>query len=230
MPPLLENAHATALLSRVMLRWPGEWLNGSGWPSAITTAGTVLQNILWKHLILQGQDMPTRSQLHILQLSAFLSYVLFEPDHAVISEQWQTQMEIEEPRFKHWALVLDFQLCVLRLVRRIRCGDYRPWNVRLNVCPGVLLWNMWTIRCQTFSSLNFFCRGTFVVWKPKKRKRRGDLYGLPIPSSGTLMWTEALYLQTGVQKRCKCFKVACCAQPCAYATRQGFLTGKGHIR
>ena len=35
--------------------------------------------------------MPTRSQLHILQLSAFLSYVLFEPDHAVGSEQWQTQ-------------------------------------------------------------------------------------------------------------------------------------------
>ena len=104
MPLLLENAHATALLSRVMnsvkegvkhlnpnqtpvltmdlslpaiakeiqwlwpdsfsnnkyvimiggrgkggvfmLRWPGEWLNGSGWPSAITTAGTVLQNHL----------------------------------------------------------------------------------------------------------------------------------------------------------------------------------------
>ena len=46
-----------------MLRWPGEWLNGSGWPSAITTAGTVLQNLLWKHLILRGQDMPTRLQL-----------------------------------------------------------------------------------------------------------------------------------------------------------------------
>ena len=30
-----------------MLRWPGEeWLNGSGWPSAVTTAGTVLQNLL----------------------------------------------------------------------------------------------------------------------------------------------------------------------------------------
>ena len=28
-----------------MLRWPGEWLNVSGWPSAITTAGIVLQNL-----------------------------------------------------------------------------------------------------------------------------------------------------------------------------------------
>ena len=82
MPLLLENAHTTALLSRVMnlvketvehlnpnqiaddgpaalrnskrrphrgafmLRWPGEWFNGSGWPSAITTAGRLLQNLL----------------------------------------------------------------------------------------------------------------------------------------------------------------------------------------
>ena len=69
MPHLLENAHA--LLNRAMnlvkedvkhlnpnqtpvltmnqlpmLRWPGEWLNGSEWPGAITTAGTVLQNLL----------------------------------------------------------------------------------------------------------------------------------------------------------------------------------------
>ena len=29
-----------------MLRWPGQWLNDSRWPSAITTAGTVLQNLL----------------------------------------------------------------------------------------------------------------------------------------------------------------------------------------
>ena len=55
-----------------MLRWPREWLNGSGWPSAITTAGTVLQNHLWKHLILWGQDMPTR--LH-LQRCIFCSRV-----------------------------------------------------------------------------------------------------------------------------------------------------------
>ena len=32
-------------------------------------------------------------------------------------------------------------------------------NVRLNLCFGVLLWTMWTMRCQTLSSLGFFCRG-----------------------------------------------------------------------
>ena len=139
----------------------------------------------------------TTAALHILQQkSAFLSYVEFEPDHAVSSEQWHTQMEIEQPQLKHWALVLDFQLCLLRLVRWVRCSDYHPWNVRLNVCPVVLLWTVWTMRCQTFSSLSFFCRGAFVVWKTKQRKRRGDLCGLPTPSSGILLWTDSLYLQT----------------------------------
>ena len=33
----------------------------------------------------------TAVALHIMQQSAFLSYVQFEPDHAVSSEQWQTQ-------------------------------------------------------------------------------------------------------------------------------------------
>ena len=78
----------------------------------------------------------------------------FEPDHAVISEQWQTQTEIEEPQLKHWALIVDFQLCVLRFVRRVRCSDYHLWNVRLNVCPGVLLWTVWTMRCPVYSSLS----------------------------------------------------------------------------
>ena len=36
------------------------------------------------------------------------------------------KMEIEQPQFKYWALVLDFHPCVLRLVRCVRCGDYHP--------------------------------------------------------------------------------------------------------
>ena len=105
----------------------------------------------------------TAVALHILQQSAFLSCVEFEPDHTVSSKQWQTQMETELPQFKYWALVLNFQYCVLRLVCWVRCSDYQVWNV----CPGILLWTMWTMRRQTFSSLSFFCCGAFFVWKTK---------------------------------------------------------------
>ena len=39
------------------------------------------------------------------------------------------------------------------------------------------------MRCQTLSSLSFFCGSTFVVWKTKLRKR-SDFCGLPTLSSG----------------------------------------------
>ena len=145
-----------------MLRWPGEWLNGSGWPSAITTAEKVEQCcIIFCERILSCEDKicPTGYSCSAAysagQCLPFLCGVW-------TSEKWQTQFEQQQ----YWALVLDFHLCVLRLVRWVRCGDYPPWNVRLNICPDVLLWTMWTMRCQTFSSLSF-CSGAFVVWKTK---------------------------------------------------------------
>ena len=153
-----------------MLRWPGEWLNGSGWPSAITTAGIVLQNLLWKHLILRGQDMPTWLQLKCcIFCSRVPSFLMCSLSLIMLSapSSDNTECRLNNRSLNTGLLVLDFQLCVLRLVRWVRCGDYHPWNVRLNVCPGVLLWTMWTLRCLTFSTLNFLCHGVFVVWKTK---------------------------------------------------------------
>ena len=146
-----------------MLRWLGEWLNGSGWPSAITTAATVLQIICESILSCEDKTCPPGFSCSAAYSAAFLSCVEFEPDHAVSLKQWQTQMETELPQFKYWALVLNFQLCVLRRVCWVCCSDYQVWNI----CPGILLWTMWTMRCQTFSSLSFFCCGAFLVWKTK---------------------------------------------------------------
>ena len=112
----------------------------------------------------------TAKALHILHpsfLTCSLSLIMLSAPNSD-----KHRMEIEQPQFKYWALVLDFQLCVLRLVRRIRCGDYRPWNVRLNVCPGILLWTMWTMRCKTFSSLSFFWSICCVETKIEKKALR----------------------------------------------------------
>ena len=113
----------------------------------------------------------TAEVLHILQQSAFLSYMCslsLIMLSALNSDKHR--VETEQPQFKYWALVLGFQLCVLQLVRPVSCGDYHPWNVQLNVYPGILLGTLWTIRCQTLSSLGFFCHGAFVVWKPNRGK------------------------------------------------------------
>ena len=65
--------------------------------------------------------------------AAFLSYVEFEPDHAVSSEEWQTGGD-RTTAVKYWALVLDFQLCVLRLcIQFIVVTTIRVCNVRLSL-------------------------------------------------------------------------------------------------
>ena len=103
-----------------MLIWSGECLNGSGWPNAITTAGTVLQNLLWRHLILQGKDMPTLLQLQCYifcsRLPSFFTCSL-SPIMLSAPNSDKHRMEIEQQQFKYWALVLDFSsvsfgLCV----------------------------------------------------------------------------------------------------------------------
>ena len=155
MPLLLENAHATALLSRVVnlvkeavehlnpnqtpvltmdqplpaiakeiqwlwsdsfsnnkyvimtrgwvwvggggiftLRWPGVWLNGSGVAKCNHNCwNRVAESFVKASYLARTRHayQLTALALHILQQSAFLSYVHFEPDHAVSSEQRQTQ-------------------------------------------------------------------------------------------------------------------------------------------
>ena len=72
-----------------MFRWPGRWLNGSGWPSAITAAGSVAEYFVKASYLARTRHahQVTSEALHILQQGAFISYVQFEADHAVSSEQ-----------------------------------------------------------------------------------------------------------------------------------------------
>ena len=67
-----------------MFRWPGRW-----WPSAITTAGSVADYFVKAPYLARTRHahQVTAEALHILQQGAFLSYVQFEADHAVSSEQ-----------------------------------------------------------------------------------------------------------------------------------------------
>ena len=78
----------------------------------------------------------TAAAQYVLQQRAFLSYVEFEPDYVISSEQWQTQMETEQPQFKYWALDLDLQFCVLRLLYSVRCVQCptkrMPWRFALD--------------------------------------------------------------------------------------------------
>ena len=72
-----------------MSRWLPGWLNGFGWPSAITAAGTATPNVAESFVKASSLARTRRTHkittaaLHILQQIAFRSCVEFEPDHAV---------------------------------------------------------------------------------------------------------------------------------------------------
>ena len=192
----------------LLIIWPGEWLNGSGWPSAITTAGTVLQNLLRKHLILRGRNMPSRLQLQrCIFCSRVPSFLMCSLSLIMLSaaNSDNDRVGTEQPQFKYWALVLDFQLCVLRLVRWVRCGDYHPWNVRLNVCPGIFLWTMWV----SYEMSNFQLAQLLLPWSILlcgNQNRGKGVATFVDPSSGILLWTDSLYWQTSVQRKIQMFQ------------------------
>ena len=122
------------------------------------------------------------------------------------SEQWQTQTETEQPQFKYWALVLDFQLCVLRLcIQFVVVSTIRTGNVRLNLGPGVLLWSSRTMWCQTLSSLSFFRGSFFCVENKTEEKAWRCLCGLSTPSSRSCYERIRCTCKQVCRGRCKCF-------------------------
>ena len=67
--------------------------------------------------------------------------MLFEPDHAVSSEQWQHRMETEQPQFKYWAVSSWFlamcpsacALSSLWWLPSVKCPTKRmPWRFALD--------------------------------------------------------------------------------------------------
>ena len=101
--PVLTMGHPfSAIAKEIQWQWPDSFSNNKyvimiemarrvvQWflvPSTITTAGTVLQNILWKHLISRGRDTPTRLQLkRCIFCSRVPSFLMCS-----LTGQWHTQ-------------------------------------------------------------------------------------------------------------------------------------------
>ena len=81
------------------------------------------------------------------------------------------QMEIEQP-----ALVLEIQLCILRRMHWVRCGDCNPWNVQAFCFGPCELWDVKLSARSALSAVEHFlcgkqnrgkCVPTFVDYLPQ---------------------------------------------------------------
>ena len=132
----------------------------------------MLQNLLWKRLILRGQDMTTMWQLqHCIfgsSVPSFLIIMQFEPS-APNSDKHSWRLNNGSLNTGLLFLIsssVSFDLSIQFVV----VTTIRAYSVRLNWCPDVFsLEKKWTMRSQTLSSLGFFCRGAFVAWKTVPR-------------------------------------------------------------
>ena len=97
-----------------MLRWPGGWLNCSGWQCNHNCWNSVAKSFVKASYLARTRHahQVTDAALHILQQTAFLSYVEFEPYHAVSSEQWLHRWRLNNRLLFLKSSSVSFGVCI----------------------------------------------------------------------------------------------------------------------
>ena len=111
-----------------LLKLLGDWLQGSGWTTAlvqanITTSGRADSMLAGSHVTrTRYTHQVTAAALYILQTRAYQQYLTQMPDgdNAISFEEWCIVQCAEQPQFKYWKWTMQLELMVLQFVRSIR--------------------------------------------------------------------------------------------------------------
>lgn len=122
------------------LRALGDWLEGSGWISAImqanvASAGTADSFLKASHVSrTRHAHQVTACSLHILMCKAYDEYVqgLAVDEEKLDFEQWKERQSLACPHFKYWATTLEFQLTILLFVQSLRDGRFSQYKDTIN--------------------------------------------------------------------------------------------------
>ena len=114
----------------------GDWLQGSGWVSAIEQAGiassgTAESFLKASHLSrTRRMHQVSAAALHLAKRHAYEEYhdaISAENEDPLSFEEWQNDKEANIPQFKYWNTVLEMQLLLNILVRSLRISDYQMY-------------------------------------------------------------------------------------------------------
>ena len=169
----------------------GDWLEGSGWTSAICDAGIASTGVAdsmikASHLTrTRHAHQITAASLYILMHQAYDAYMeqVSEEEEPKDFKNWYRQMLKEQPQFQYWAHVLELELCILQLVGSIRQGNFNayteslvhllPWMFSLNHINyarwlSVHVRDMLTLEDKHPALYQEFCSGGFAVKKTNR--------------------------------------------------------------
>ena len=143
----------------------GDWLEDSGWTSAlveadITSPGTADSFLKASHVSrTRHAHQITACSLHILMHKAYDEYTMsLTVDEAPEAfENWCTRRMTESPQFNYWYTTLEFELTILSFVRSLREDNFQlyievldrliPWFFALDR-PNYSRWLPVHLRCR----------------------------------------------------------------------------------
>ena len=111
-----------------ILKLLGDWLNGSGWKTALVQAGVTTCERA--DAISNGSQVTraryahqvTAAVLHLLQRAAFDDYIQLqdEAETPLSFMSWHQKIVSEKPQFAIWSLTLYLEILHLQFVRSLR--------------------------------------------------------------------------------------------------------------
>ena len=175
-------------IEMAVMKCIGEWLNGSGWVTALVNAGiasvgTAESFLKVSHVArTRHAHEVTAAAMYALQQTAFEEYKesVQESEQPLDFTVWCNKMKSNQPQFCFWSQVLKLELLVLEIVRTIRDGDFDQYVQSLaRIMPWMFAldhvnYARWlSVHVRDMSSLSLthpsvyqhFTSGAFVVNK-----------------------------------------------------------------
>ncbi|XP_044175497.1 uncharacterized protein LOC122958628 [Acropora millepora] len=170
----------------------GKWLTESGWAEMIINAEVARSGVAdsfmkGKHVTrTRRAHQVTAACLHTLMTNAYKANTedaTLENIECPSFKEWREKQESKSPQFLYWSRVLDLQLCLLRLIRSFREGNFKlyiesikemlPWVFALDHQNyarwlSVHLRDMLELSQKHPDIHQEFTRGSFVVHKTQK--------------------------------------------------------------
>ena len=131
-------------IEMAVLKTIGDWLEGSGWTTAlvnahVTSAGKAESMLRASHVVrTRHAHQVTAASLHILLQRAYTEYASRCEQVSTLSfADWcEAQCKLH-PQFQYWHITLQFELCILLFVRSIRESNF---DLYLDTLSQVVLW------------------------------------------------------------------------------------------
>ena len=113
----------------------GDWLEGSGWTTAICDAGIASSGVadsLFKAAHVTRTRHPHQLKaavLYIPRTPAYKRYIKSIPtdEDPLDFKAWSTKMFTDQPQLQYWSHVLEFELCIFRLVGSFREANFQRY-------------------------------------------------------------------------------------------------------